>query len=352
MVFMTTMKTAASSTMAATTGRSPLNRAEIEKLTEAGEPEDALGDDRPGEKGADIDAELRCDRRQGGAETVLVDDEPTGQPLCPRRPYVVLAKSVEQGAADEARVHRRLDEGEREPRKDEVDEPLPGVRQPDIARGREPVQAGLGQVEVQHEQGENAEHEGRHRQEGEREEGSRPIPLGARVHGRHDADRDADEQPEESSSDHERSRDREGPGDLGGHRDLVLEVEPEASVHQSDQVVPVLVPESVVEAETDLCVFDRLRTGLVSGEPGGEVPGVAGEEDGVGPQGDEEDDDDQVSQAAEYEPEDHLRPGLAMWERPWRGSSASRRPSPKRLKARVVRNRATQGKTRSHQAMV
>ena len=47
------------------------------------------------------------------------------------------------------------------------------------------------------------------------------------------------------------------------------------------------------------------------------------------------------------------QPAGSLLSDPWRGSSSvARSPSPSRLKARVVRTRATHGNTRNHQATV
>ena len=59
------------------------------------------------------------------------------------------------------------------------------------------MDARLCQVEVEHQKSEHPEDEQRHRKESESEHRPRPVPDGARVHRRHDPDRDADDQPED-----------------------------------------------------------------------------------------------------------------------------------------------------------
>ena len=78
---------------------------------------------------------------------------------------------------------------------------------------------------------------------------------------------------------------------------------------------------------------------------------VAGEEDDI-----RDERDDQHHQHQVDEPlQDEFAIAIGCHptcERPWRGSRASRSPSPSRLNASVVRNRAMQGKTRNHHAIV
>src|SRR3954452_22548025 len=68
---------------------------------QAGQAEDILGDDRTTQQSADVDAELRDDRRKRGAQTVPEDHPALGEPLGPRRADVVLPHHVEHRPAGE-----------------------------------------------------------------------------------------------------------------------------------------------------------------------------------------------------------------------------------------------------------
>src|SRR5579875_341625 len=77
-------------------GQVPVEQRVDRELAEAGEREDALGDDGTGKQRADVDPELGHHRGEGGAKPVAVDDRPPREALCPGRPDVVLPEGVEQ----------------------------------------------------------------------------------------------------------------------------------------------------------------------------------------------------------------------------------------------------------------
>ena len=110
------------------------------------------------------------------------------------------------------------------------------------------------------------------------------------------------------------------PGDLAVHRHLVLVVEPEAAVQQPVEVVPVLVPESVLESQAYVRGVDRQRPGGVAGEPRRQVCPVAREEDHIGDERDDEHHEHQVDKSLDDElrhrhlPSPHLRAALAWVE--------------------------------------
>ena len=70
-------------------------------------------------------------------------------------------------------------------------------------------------------------------------------------------------------------------------RHLVLEVEPEVPVQQTVEVVPVLVPEAVLETEPDVRRPGSRAGRVAAGEPGGQVVALPAKKIDIG---DERDD--------------------------------------------------------------
>ena len=129
----TTTKSAATMTNPMITGRLSVPIAWTDDLAEAAEAEDRLHHDDAAEQLADVHAQLRDDRREGGADAVPEDHPPLGQPLGPGRADVVLAERLEQLAAGQPGVDGRLDGREGDPGQDHV----PGPR--DEALGEMPA---------------------------------------------------------------------------------------------------------------------------------------------------------------------------------------------------------------------
>ena len=94
-MFATTMNAEASITVPMITGWSCCTTDCTASCAEARQPEDVLGDDRAAEQRAEVDAELRDDRRQRAAQRVAVDHAPLAHALRARGADVVLAEHVE-----------------------------------------------------------------------------------------------------------------------------------------------------------------------------------------------------------------------------------------------------------------
>src|SRR5580692_10247764 len=108
--------------------------------------------------------------------------------------------------------------------------------------------------------------------------------------------------------------------------------------------MPVLIPEAVVEPETNGGILDFLGRGVAPSEASGQIVGVSDEEDHIGNERDDQQHDHQVENPTNDETDqvsdlfaaldlasDRRRALDFCWvcERPWRGSSASRKLSPK-----------------------
>jgi len=79
-----------------------------------------LGDDRPGEQAAHLQADDRHDRQPGVAHDVPVVNPSFGQALGPGRPDVVLVGHVQDRCAGDAGDDRQRDRAERDRRQDQV----------------------------------------------------------------------------------------------------------------------------------------------------------------------------------------------------------------------------------------
>src|SRR4051812_3361394 len=252
---------------------------------------DRLGDDRPtAEHGGEVEPEQGHDRNERGAQRVLDQDLARRESLRLRRPYEVLVDRVEDVRTQNPAVEADEEDGEREPRQQQVVEPLPRVRgQGDVAAVGEPRHGpALPGEEVAEEQSQPGD---RQRDADQSECGDGAIRGAAGGDG---GDR-PHEHPEAEPDDPGADAERKGLGH--SFLDLLDDIGPvvirdERSGQQLLHHVPPLHEDVLVEPELLPNVRDVLRRSLLAGDTPRHVPAGDLEEDEVRDEADCEQDDD------------------------------------------------------------
>ena len=92
----------------------------VQRLADAGQREDRLGEDRPAEQGAERQPDDGDDREQGAAQGVAADDRELAEALGPGGADVVLTEHVEQARAGHPGDDRQRDRADGDRRQDQV----------------------------------------------------------------------------------------------------------------------------------------------------------------------------------------------------------------------------------------
>src|SRR4051812_19627241 len=275
---------------------------------------DRLGDDRPtAEHGGEVEPEQRHDRNERGAQRVLDEDLARRQPLCLGRPHEVLVDRVEDVRTQNPTVEADEEDGEREPRQQQVVEPLPRVRgQGDVAAVGEPRHGpALPGEEVAEKEPQPGDWE-RDADQGECGDGT--IRGAAGGDGGDRPHQHTEAEPDDPGADAERERLRHS------FLDLLDDVRPvvvrdEAAAEQLLHHVPPLYEDVLVEPELQPDVRDVLRRSLLAGNTPRHVAARDLEKDEVCDEADGEQDDDHPERPADEERnhlvlDPHLRPWI------------------------------------------
>ena len=167
--------------------------------------------------------------------------------------------------------------------------------------------------------------------------------MAAAVGGGDDPGAQADQQLDDDGAGHELKRCRQARQDQ--RRDLrLLDVgAAEIALQQVAEIAQVLLPEGQIEAELPANVLHHLGRGAAARDLAHRV-GRQQEQQQIGDQRDAQQDEQGLAQPARQIEAHQSRPR-------WVGSSASRRASPSRLKARASSRIAAPGKNTSHGAV-
>src|SRR6476469_4177625 len=322
-------------------------------LDDAVEAEDAFDQDRAADQGAEVEAEDGDDRDQRVAHHVAAHHPALAEALGPRGAHVVLVHHVEHARAQHPAVEADVEDRQRGPGQDQVFHPFErAFGEFDVAPGGEDFGL-VGEVAEE----DRAEQEDRHRDPGHGDDRQHPVEQAAGAHRREVAEEDAEEHPDHGGADAEREGRRDPfddpfddvfPPFVGDH------VAGEDLLHHRQ----VLLRERVVEAPFFGDALDQPRVRVLAGHAHRRVGAGHDVEDQEGEDGDREEDGDHPAQAPDHEASHQTAVPLGSAMPVWassrsfeRGSSASRRPSPKTLTESTVSRTITPGMTLSWGAL-
>ena len=255
----------------------------------------------------------------------------------------ILLVGFDEARPEYAAVKPDVEDRQRDPGHDQRLAPAPGILgQRHVAECRHPGEGpGVVVAALCHEIDDLADPEYRHRHAHEAEHHQGLVDQRAPEHGCNDADGERHYDPEHRRADEQRQGDGHGLHDGGD--DLLAAVDEGGEVAGDEEALhhqPVLHPDGPVEAEIVAHGGEHLRRGIAACDPGRRVGAGRREEDQEQDNRDAEHHEQHLAETAQqhgrHQP---FTRSLAF------GSSASRTPSPKTLRATTVITTAMPGST-------